>query len=155
MKNASGLQGLFIKHVEKIILGAILLLALLFIYRGYSLDGYSQQPKDLTDVAGRARTNVTSDTWESVKDERTPPSDFPLRAREARKKTEGNRYPYSSPLEPVLVRPMVKRGDPELFAPVQIETTRANLPPGYRVKALPAALLSIKKTIAVLVLYFL
>ena len=39
--------------------------------------------------------------------------------------------------------------------PVQIEAARANLPPGHGVKALPAALLCIKKTIAVLVLHFL
>ena len=58
-----GLQGFFLQHVEKIVLGVVLLIVGLFLYSGYGLEGYKHEktPIDLKATTNSAREKMEKD----------------------------------------------------------------------------------------------
>ena len=57
-----GIKRFFSLHVEKIVLGVVVVLLLLFVYRGYSLEGLAsdKRPDKLKEEAARAQTYISS-----------------------------------------------------------------------------------------------
>src|SRR5690606_35512847 len=82
----------------------------------------------------QARQNVERDTWENVatEPERLVAVNYTSAVQEGNVPTRGALYAYEMPLKVPLVRPLVKRGDPELYAPVKLVVRAMNAPIALR-----------------------
>lgn len=114
-----GMKGFLFNHVEKIVLGATLLLVVAFVYFGSAVETFPQNesPATLRDVIKRATDNIENvQTWNTVKQELVPPSiTNPLAIRITERDV-----PLAE-LNPRIIPSRTKRRDPELYPPTQPE----------------------------------
>ncbi len=114
-----GMKGFLFNHVEKIVLGATLLLVVAFVYFGSAVETFPQNesPTTLRDVIKRATENIeNAQTWNTVKQELVPPSiTNPIAIRITERDV-----PLAE-LNPRIIPSRTKRRDPELYPPTQPE----------------------------------
>ena len=119
------LKNFFIQHCEKIGFGVCLLLVVLFVYYGYSMEGFDEQktPDRLTSVAQRADENIRATQWDvfAVEEDRNTRGRYDERVMDAQRATESGPYAIKVPWDPPSGKPGTKRTDPTLFAPEKLE----------------------------------
>lgn len=123
--------GFFSSHLEKVVLGIVMLLFVVFVYSGFSLEslGERQTPKALSQAADRSESYYQDNTWEGingekgVKDKKQPPTDHLARAQNIQTATQSSAYAAIKPLMPSNKPSGIKREDPELLAPIEVETS--------------------------------
>jgi hypothetical protein len=128
------LTGFFFLHIEKIILGAVLLLLGVFVYTGYSLESIRKTPDELASLAQSAEENVVRDTWPAVADEYQPPTGHVDRITNSQIPTQDNFYMATKPLMPSSRQQTEKRQDPELQPPMDLEVYAVSGPVAYRMR---------------------
>src|SRR5260370_636586 len=68
-----GIQGFAVRHVEKAVLGVLVLLLGLFVYQGYKLEGLTdkdpvQAPDKLRDMVTQAKARIDdANSWDRIK----------------------------------------------------------------------------------------
>lgn len=122
-----GIKGLLIRHVEKIAFGLAILLVVLFVASGFKLQSELEDktPPELETLATSAAKHIESPTADELRKERIP-RDGKGGQYESRLVDLGNTSPgtYETPIpwDAPLGETGVKRQDPEVFPPIQIET---------------------------------
>lgn len=122
-----GIKGFFVRHVEKMIFGVVILLVVFFVYSSATQEGISlsETPEKLKSEAQLARGHVTENSWSELEPERVKKvGNYPARAEEIRTPIRDDQY---APDRPLLERPLIppdqKRRDPELFPPTKVEAS--------------------------------
>src|SRR5262245_3421824 len=118
------LQQFFLLHIEKILLGVIICLMLLVVWRGYSLPAFKDlSPQQLVDKSNQAKQYIDNpDRWNEVAEKRTilAPMDVVARVQKVQMPSDPLAYmlinTWSRPDFPKLS----PREDPELFAPINL-----------------------------------
>src|SRR6478672_11133350 len=115
------LQQFFLLHIEKILLGIIICLMLLVVWRGYSLPAFKElTPQALVDKSNNAKQYIDNPTrWDEIKEPRLIKA--PLNVVEGVLKVQKPSDPLAYMLVNTWSRPdfpkLSPREDPELFAP--------------------------------------
>jgi hypothetical protein len=96
-----GFKGFLAAHVEKIVLGFVMLLVLYFLYSGYSLEGYNaiRTPRQLKSQTEETRQFVLTDTALNRingDEKRAIIRDHKERAEKSRNATSGADYPVGT-----------------------------------------------------------
>ena len=122
-----GVKRLFVRHIEKIVFGFSILLVLLFVVLGFRLDSAlkDKTPSELESLAATAVKHIERAATDELRKERTP-RDGKGGQYDARVVDLGNTapgiYDTPSPWDAPLGETGMKREDPALFAPIQLET---------------------------------
>lgn len=124
----------FAYHIEKIVLGVVILLLVVFVYLGYSLEGIEKTPKELETVAQAADEAIDQDTWPVVAPEYAPPTGHVARVQQSRVPTQDSFYALDKPFLPANTQQGEKREDPELFPPTNVEVYAVSGPIAVRQK---------------------
>ncbi len=118
-------KGWLFNHVEKIAMGIFLAFTGYLVYEGLLAGRYetSKSPEDLSMQAQKAKTEIeTGAHWNVIKAERPLPNDFVKLVEDARKDMDPSPYVIVNIPEKVSnVSGGEKRGDPELFAPIEVK----------------------------------
>jgi hypothetical protein len=119
--------GFFVSHVEKMVLAVVLVLFAIFVYSGYSLDGLpsGRSPEELSRAVDQAEDYMNSDTWAQRADSKghTITTGHADRAKKTQSETTLHSYASHKPFLPPDRPSGVKRTDPEILAPIELETT--------------------------------
>lgn len=124
----AGVKGLFVKHIEKIVFGLCILLVLLFIVLGFRLKSplADKTPPKLETLAVRAKEHIERPAAKELRKERTPRDgkggQYDRRVVDLRN-TLPAVYDTPNPWDAPLGETGMKREDPEVFPPAQLETT--------------------------------
>jgi len=118
-----GIKRFFSLHVEKIVLGVVVLLLVVFVYRGYSLDGLASEKRPDVLRAKAEEVEKFIDNPKAV-DEivplHKPPTGFVERTKAGQDPI--NSLVYSPRIiTPIDRPPGLPRMDPDLFPPMEIE----------------------------------
>jgi len=121
--NAGSLKTFFTNHVEKIVLGMVLLLLVLFVWAGTRLEGTEQTPVQLDQQVARANEHVDQNTWENVaaKEDYQPATDHLTVAAKATEATLDTAYATNIPLGGGASKHVKRRSDPVLMPPIEPE----------------------------------
>ena len=123
-----GIKGLFVRHVEKIVFGFSILLVLLFVALGFRLDSAlkDKTPPELESLAATAVKHIERPTAKELRKERTP-RDGKGGQYDARLVDLGNTapgiYETPNPWDVPIGETGMKREDPTILPPTQLETT--------------------------------
>jgi hypothetical protein len=116
---------MLLNHVEKIAMGIFLAFTGYLVYEGLLAGKFetSKSPEELALQAQKARTEIeTGAHWNVIKAERPMPNDFVKLVDDARKDMDAAPYVIVNIPERVSnVSGGEKRGDPELFAPIEVK----------------------------------
>lgn len=120
----TGLKGFFLFHAEKVLLVlAFVALATFFAlgYGGESFDS-SKSPDALKTQVEQVKGKLKQDTWGNVAEqpERIAPTNHQTRAKVARNRVSEDVY-QSPVLDTPVFKELVKRTDPDIYPPEQIE----------------------------------
>jgi hypothetical protein len=120
--NSEALKALFLQHVEKLVLGVVLVLVVVFIYNGYSSKGISESPKELKNLAASAKSHINKPTWEEEVKRRFPDgvTGFTPQAEAVMVKSAADKYALPQPWKVPIGRLEKKRTDPKLYPVVQL-----------------------------------
>lgn len=113
-----GIKGFFLEHVEKMVLGLVLVVVVLFVYFGSTVETFpdSKTPATLQQTVARATSTLEAKSWEKVKETILPPPiDNPIVIRVSEKD-----FPLRTMDERILPS-RTKRRDPDLYPPVNLE----------------------------------
>ena len=117
-----GLKGFLSQHVEKLILGVVLLMVAFFIFSSATQEGVADgDPKKLESLANSALSHIQRDAWESMREEREGMQDnyFKL-AVESRAPVDEKNYYLAHPWKKGLLPQQAKRSDPKFFPPLEV-----------------------------------
>ena len=120
---SGGIKGLFSQHAEKMVLAAVLLLACLMIFSGFSHKPVeaNKGPDALKKIADDATRKVDSTIWNALEQKRfSEPDHYDERVKEALIPVEYTSYPIATPLAKPLFPSKTKRDNPELYAPIEL-----------------------------------
>jgi hypothetical protein len=120
-----GIKGFFLEHVEKMVLGAVLVLVLAFVYFGSTVETLPQSktPASLQQAVETAKTRMLTPTWAKVKEKELPPSiDNPIVINT--KPDDFQLVTFNERIQPV----RTKRRDPNIFAPIKPEAYAVTAP---------------------------
>ncbi len=114
--------GFFVSHVEKLVLAVVLVLSGVFIYSGYSLEGVSSQqtPVALSREVDRVRGHINGDHWENISKKHQPRTGHLERARKTQTPVG---YAALKPFIPPDKPSGIRRTDPEILAPIELEVS--------------------------------
>jgi len=117
------LKGLLVKHVEKIVLAMVVLLAAWLVVTGYGREtpNSKQTPESIAQLAETARNKISQSDWVQVKDQRLKELFFRERAQLIAK-TVGLKPYESIGFNLPTVKPETKRIDPELYPVTDLVT---------------------------------
>lgn len=112
-----------VNHVEKFGFALALLLVALFVYSGYKLEGYKKTPVELRSVASDASQKIADDTWaEKLEEEALDPKRaFSKEVKESTSAIDYSAYQVDKVFIPVASNSIIRRSDPELYAPLNLE----------------------------------
>lgn len=127
-----GIKGFMIRHVEKFVMFAAVILVAIFFSIGYFVDGLpaDKTPVALKDRITQVRSHIAKDTWPIIAASRTPDLRHPERVDEGRTPNEDNSYRLV-PLEAPLVRQKTLRTDPKIRPPLKLEVVGQNVSLAY------------------------
>ena len=117
------IKGMLLAHVEKIVLGAALLTAALFVLFGFGHKrlGQSMSPESLVTAANTATAHIQRATWPEQQSLRDFDGDYEVRATESIERYLPLAYELRTPLNPPTIKPQVKRSDPKLLTITELE----------------------------------
>jgi hypothetical protein len=118
-----GIKGFFVRHGEKVVLLiAVIMVGVLFA-AGYQVESIKEDktPASLLARVDSASRHIDKDTWDILKEVRTPPNDYPERVEKNLAATDVLLYPMPMPLNPIDIRRPEKRKDPDLYKPIKLE----------------------------------
>ncbi|MEL7336108.1 MAG: hypothetical protein AAFN70_07920, partial [Planctomycetota bacterium] len=117
MNSGNSIQDFFMNHVEKLILGLIVLVTGFLIYQGYSIEGFDDtKPEDLRTLASQVGNEIIEDHWDNIKEERVKVIDIVARSRESAKGIVPDLYKVPDTYQLIEQESMIKRTDPTLLA---------------------------------------
>ena len=123
------IQGFFFHHSEKLVLGIVLVLLFLFIWMGSGIAGLdsSKSPANLSQQVKRASENIerTEGDVLAKKEEYAPVENHPIRVAAANNPTLADPYKFDTPITNGGPQPIIRRMDPEIFAPLRPEASLA------------------------------
>jgi hypothetical protein len=132
--DADKIKSFFGLHIEKMVLAVILVLLVVFIYLGYSLEDLEQTPTELEQLTTTAVNKMNENTWDTIKEENRPATGRAELAKASDLATSDAAYATDKPLKPVGRNLGEKRKDPTLFPPAQLEVTVVSAPVAFRMK---------------------
>jgi hypothetical protein len=123
--DSAKMQAFFLNHVEKILLGVMVLLMLLLIYQGFSLKGLDggKDPKGLIQASNTAMQHIdNSERWNEVKEEKKKLVDMTVaqKVKESQLPTNPLQYFLTSTLKRPDFPKLSPRQDPKLFPPIHL-----------------------------------
>lgn len=111
-----------LNHLEKLLLTAIALVALLIVYSGWKKDRLQSSPEDLRRATQSARSRIDESTWAEVRQDRQPEADtFNQRATADTVAINDENFPLPMPFHPILKERQKRRSDPQFIAPLELE----------------------------------
>ena len=113
-----GIKGFFVEHVEKIVLGIVLLAVVGFVYFGSTVETFpeSKTPATLLQTVQQATNKMETPSWDKVKETVLPPSiDNPIVIR-----VTPEQFSIRT-MDPPIQPSRSKRRDPKIYAPTQLE----------------------------------
>ena len=118
----AGVKTFFAEHVEKLVLGAIALVALMLVFKGFSQERLETGPDAVQAAVSGAQSRIDSPTWADVKRQRAPePDSFKERASLDVIDVDLAAYKHKVPFHPRLQERSKQRIDPEILAPFDLE----------------------------------
>jgi hypothetical protein len=119
------IQGLFVQHVEKLLLGIVIGLAIFLVYQGFSLPGLtdSSSPKGLLEKSQQVRLHIdTPERWvNDVMKTRQVVLDIDKKVEEYRAPTDPAAYYLASAWSKPNFPKLSPRRDPEMYAPEHLK----------------------------------
>ncbi|HTN75730.1 MAG TPA: hypothetical protein VL096_10810, partial [Pirellulaceae bacterium] len=115
--NSASIKEFLVLHVEKIVLGCMVLLVLFFIYLGSVVETFptTKTPQTLTNVISTADANILQDTWPKVEPTVRPPSIVdPIVIS-----VQPDPWQLGS-LDPAILPSRSKRRDPKIYPPTKL-----------------------------------
>ncbi|GIW98112.1 MAG: hypothetical protein KatS3mg111_1445 [Pirellulaceae bacterium] len=110
-------------HIEKMILGVIVLVTAYLIYAGAGAEKYPQdrQPEKLAQEADNLLTQIRQDHWPAIAEERQVEHEFARLAEEARRPIDPGKWDSGEIVwEPKPAGSFEKRGDPKIYPPEEL-----------------------------------
>ncbi len=118
------LKAFFFNHVEKIVLGVVLLMLPLFIWTGSSLEGIgAQNPAELASKVEAVANKIEKSSWETIKENYPVTLDHEVRQQLGRAPTSESYYRLDKPFIGSTPNSATPRQDPQLLAPTDVEAT--------------------------------
>ena len=123
--NGDALKEFLFRHFEKFIFGILTLLALFLIYEGVNKPDItaSFKPETMESDAVRVKTSIDDDHWAAIAEPRIPTIDVVARTNETRKPVVPDPYKPLRPWEAKSIDLSVKRTDPKIPAPIDLQVT--------------------------------
>jgi hypothetical protein len=119
-----GFQGWLIRHVEKMVLGVVILSALWLLWGGTTLPGLpdNQTPDKLLTAAKTKRTAIATDRWtqDFLPERKVPTGAVRTLENHFKNPVDPYNYPTPVPLKKRLIRPLTPRRDPKIPAPLAV-----------------------------------
>jgi hypothetical protein len=120
-----GFQGFMARHVEKCVLGVVILLMAWFIYSGSDtkpLGSDNITQKSLQDTAQQAQAKIQTSSWTDVAPERKPGMDVSVIVNQ-QTKVDSAGYQGRTPWDPAPVPRLAPRTDPRILAAEHLVVT--------------------------------
>lgn len=118
--DSAKMQQMLLLHVEKIVLGLVLVAVLWFVYQGVNLPKLeeSKTPNKLTQEASRMTTEINNAShWEMLKEERVVKHDVQSLVKQGQLPNVAANYPITVPIKIPDFAKAQQRIDPKLYAP--------------------------------------
>lgn len=116
------IQDFFIRHVEKIVAGLFVVVALMILYGALGAGGYDKRPTELVRAADNAKAHVEKDRTEDLKkDPKLRVEDYPAVAKRSRNPVEEKYYAHTQPWDQPVGKRDVRRGSAPLLAVRSLE----------------------------------
>ncbi len=118
-----GIKGFFVRHVEKVVLLiAVMMVGVLFA-AGYQVESIEETktPASLLARVENARGHIEKNTWDVLREVRTPANDYPQRVEKNLTATDWAVYPMPMPFKKPEIPPVRKRDDPQIYPPIKLE----------------------------------
>lgn len=139
-EGTAAIKAFFVNHLEKLLLTAIALLAVMIIYSGFRKPGLNSDPGKLTAEINAARTNMNASTWTEVSKQRQPePDTFDVQATADTVSIKDEDFQLPTPVHPILKERAKRRTDPQLLAPTELEVRAGYGPLAVRAAEAPGA----------------
>ena len=139
-EGTAAIKAFFVNHLEKLLLTAIALLAVVIIYSGFSKPGLNSDPAKLTAEINAARSNMNASTWTEVSKQRQPePDTFDVQATADTVSIKDEDFQLPTPVHPILKEREKRRTDPQLLAPSELEVRAGYGPLAVRAAETPGA----------------
>jgi hypothetical protein len=121
--NSGAWKAWLINHGEKVGLGLFIAFALYLIYSGLSTPAYdrTRTPEVLSTRSMTVKQEIEAGARPGYK--APVPTDFEKAVKEARKPLESDRYPIEKLVEVGVRVSGEKRGDPEIFPPIEVQAS--------------------------------
>lgn len=124
--DSAKLQQMLMLHVEKLVLGVVLLAVIWFVYQGASLPMLedSKTPDQLTQKAQQMTTEIgNANHWQVIYPDRKPLAEHPVQAlvKQGQQANASTAYPISNGWNPPNFAKAISRPDPRLFAPTNVK----------------------------------
>jgi hypothetical protein len=127
--DSAKLKQMLLLHVEKIVLGVVLLVVIWFVYQGTTLTSIdSNKAPDALIQSSQQVTNQINDpsNWEKIQPEMIEPvlnHDVPLLVRQGQEPNDPTRYRFEIPWKTPDYPKASLRADPRVFPPIAIKVT--------------------------------
>jgi hypothetical protein len=132
--DADKIKAFFVLHCEKLVLAAIVLLVVLFVYHGYQLKGLesASTPESLRIAAQKTTDKITSkDVWNKMSQERQVSLDVVKLVERGQQPTDASLYRLPVPWSKQDFPKLVPRTDPKLYAPLHLKVVSTTGPLAY------------------------
>jgi hypothetical protein len=123
--NGDAIKEFLFRHVEKFIFGLLTVLALFLIYQGVKKPDIlaTHKPDAMEQRAVQVKASIDDDHWAAIAEPRIPTIDVVARTNETRKPVDPNPYRLRHPWEARSIDSSIKRTDPKLPAPIEVQVT--------------------------------
>ncbi len=132
--DVSKVNGLLLQHVEKIVLGVVVLVAAYVVYAGYSLPKFDggKAPDDLKKLSESSSTFIRNpETWTKIQPVRVVPNKLDEQLEKATAPNIDTAYRLPMPWKKPDFPRLAPRVDPKLFAPINIKVVPVMGPLAY------------------------
>lgn len=127
-------NALLLKHVEKIVLGVVVLVAAYIVYMGWSLPGFDGQAPDSLLKLGETSTSYIRNpkAWEEMEKQRyVDPKELDEQLKKAVSPNIDSAYRLPMPWKKPDFPRLAPRVDPQLFAPIHLKVVPMQGPLAY------------------------
>jgi len=124
--NADALKEFLFRNVEKFIFGLLVLVALFLIYQGVTKPDIlaKHQPEKMQQSATQVKGSIdTAGRWDMIKETRITDVNIVARTNETIKPVDPTPYVLPVPWESKSVDLSLKRGDPKIPVPIELQVT--------------------------------
>ncbi len=121
--NSDAIKDFLFRHFEKFIFAGLMTLSLFLIYQGVQKPDIMKlhQPAKMESEANQVKSSIDDDHWATIAAPRVEAPDIIGRTKEAIKPVDPNEYSLSVPWEVHTSNLNVKRSDPKIPAPIDVQ----------------------------------